>query len=296
MGLQNKIELGAVQSTDECSVSHSDVAGTTGPLRSGEVAIVGAGPGDPELLTLKAYKLLLSADVVLYDYLVAAEILALVKANTQLVCVGKRAGKHKVDQQQTNQWLIDYARQGKKVVRLKGGDPFMFGRGGEEIAELVVAGICFQVVPGITSASGASAYAGLPLTHRDYAQSVTFVTGHQQGTQGNGSELDWHAMSRPNQTLVIYMGVAKAPLMQKQLLENGRAADTPVAIIAKATQPSQKIWVGRLDQLSDLADDACTPALIIVGEVVSLAEKQQWLESSRWASSPTRVESLTHTI
>lgn len=293
MGLQNKIELGAAQSADEHSVSHCDVTGTTGPLRSGEVAIVGAGPGDPELLTLKAYNLLRSADVVLYDYLVAAEILALVKTNTQLVCVGKRAGKHKVGQQQTNQWLIDYARQGKKVVRLKGGDPFMFGRGGEEVAELVAAGICFQVVPGITSASGASAYAGLPLTHRDHAQSVTFVTGHQQGS---GSELDWRAMSRPNQTLVIYMGVAKASLMQKQLLENGRAADTPVAIIAKATQPSQKIWVGRLDQLSDLADGACTPALIIVGEVVSLAEKQQWLESSRRASSPTSVELVTHTI
>lgn len=242
-------------------------------LQAGEVALVGAGPGDPELLTVKALSYLQQADVVLYDYLVADDIMALIPSDTILVCVGKRAGHHSVPQEKTNQLLVDFARQGYRVVRIKGGDPFMFGRGGEELEVLFEAGVKFQVVPGITAAAGATAYAGIPLTHRDYAQSALFVTGH---LKAQTEELDWSTLARTQQTLVIYMGLGNAAMITQQLLEHGRQANTPVAIIERGTQSSQQVLFGTLQQLPNLAAQAQSPALIVVGEVVALAAKLHW--------------------
>ncbi|HAS3655471.1 TPA: uroporphyrinogen-III C-methyltransferase [Vibrio cholerae] len=242
-------------------------------LQAGEVALVGAGPGDPELLTVKALSYLQQADVVLYDYLVSDEIMALIPSETILVCVGKRAGHHSVPQEKTNQLLVDFARQGYRVVRIKGGDPFMFGRGGEELEVLFEAGVKFQVVPGITAAAGATAYAGIPLTHRDYAQSALFVTGHLKAQAG---DLDWSTLARGKQTLVIYMGLSNAAAIAEQLQLHGRQASTPVAIIERGTQVNQQVLIGTLQTLPNLASQAQSPALIVVGEVVALAAKLHW--------------------
>lgn len=242
-------------------------------LQAGEVALVGAGPGDPELLTVKALSYLQQADVVLYDYLVSDEIMALIPSETILVCVGKRAGHHSVPQEKTNQLLVDFARQGYRVVRIKGGDPFMFGRGGEELEVLFEAGVKFQVVPGITAAAGATAYAGIPLTHRDYAQSALFVTGH---LKAQAEDLDWSTLARGKQTLVIYMGLSNAAAIAEQLQLHGRQASTPVAIIERGTQANQQVLIGTLQTLPNLASQAQSPALIVVGEVVALAAKLHW--------------------
>ncbi|EHS7465625.1 uroporphyrinogen-III C-methyltransferase [Vibrio cholerae] len=242
-------------------------------LQAGEVALVGAGPGDPELLTVKALSYLQQADVVLYDYLVSDDIMALIPTETILVCVGKRAGHHSVPQEKTNQLLVDFARQGYRVVRIKGGDPFMFGRGGEELEVLFEAGVKFQIVPGITAAAGATAYAGIPLTHRDYAQSALFVTGH---LKAQAEDLDWSTLARGKQTLVIYMGLSNAAAIAEQLQQHGRDANTPVAIIERGTQTSQKVRIGTLQTLPSLAIQAQSPALIVVGEVVELANKLHW--------------------
>ncbi|WP_088876603.1 uroporphyrinogen-III C-methyltransferase [Vibrio mediterranei] len=244
-------------------------------LRAGEVALIGAGPGDPELLTLKALNLLQQADVVLYDYLVSDEIMELVPESTILVCVGKRAGHHSVPQEKTNQLLVEFAQSGHKVARIKGGDPFVFGRGGEELQVLAAAGIQFQVIPGITAAAGATAYAGIPLTHRDYAQSALFVTGH---LKPDADDMDWSTLARGNQTLVIYMGLMKSDYIQQQLLAHGRSNAVPVAIIERGTQRSQKVLRGQLSNLPGLAQQAESPALIVVGEVVSLADELSWFE------------------
>ncbi|CAM2960391.1 uroporphyrinogen-III C-methyltransferase [Vibrio mytili] len=246
-------------------------------LQPGEVALIGAGPGDPELLTVKALNCLQQADVVLYDYLVSEEIMALIPSDTILVCVGKRAGHHSVPQEKTNQLLIDFAKQGHRVVRVKGGDPFVFGRGGEELEVLADGGVRFQVVPGITAAAGATAYAGIPLTHRDYAQSAIFVTGH---LKEESDEMDWSTLARGNQTLVIYMGLMKSHYIQNQLIKHGRSAATPIAIIERGTQIQQKVFKGNLSQLSDLSKDAQSPSLIVVGEVVQLSQKLDWFLSS----------------
>ncbi|MHC6802777.1 uroporphyrinogen-III C-methyltransferase [Vibrio antiquarius] len=262
-------------------VSDNSVAGVTRfakqSLQPGEVALVGAGPGDPELLTVKALNYLQQADVVLYDYLVSEEIMALIPSDTILVCVGKRAGHHSVPQEKTNQLLVDFAKQGYKVVRIKGGDPFVFGRGGEELEVLADAGVRFQVVPGITAAAGATAYAGIPLTHRDYAQSAIFVTGH---LKEESDEMDWSTLARGNQTLVIYMGLMKSHYIQNQLIKHGRSASTPIAIIERGTQIQQKVFTGELSQLSDLSKEAQSPSLIVVGEVVRLSQKLDWFLSS----------------
>ncbi len=242
-------------------------------LQAGEVALVGAGPGDPELLTVKALSYLQQADVVLYDYLVSDEIMALIPSETILVCVGKRAGHHSVPQEKTNQLLVDFARQGYRVVRIKGGAPFMFGRGGEELEVLFEAGVKFQVVPGITAAAGATAYAGIPLTHRDYAQSALFVTGH---LKAQAEDLDWSTLARGKQTLVIYMGLSNAAAIAEQLQLHGRQASTPVAIIERGTQVNQQVLIGTLQTLPSLASQAQSPALIVVGEVVALAAKLHW--------------------
>ncbi|KDO13863.1 uroporphyrin-III methyltransferase [Vibrio metoecus] len=246
---------------------------TRSQLQAGEVALVGAGPGDPELLTVKALSYLQQADVVLYDYLVSDDIMALIPTETILVCVGKRAGHHSVPQEKTNQLLVDFARQGYRVVRIKGGDPFMFGRGGEELEVLFEAGVKFQIVPGITAAAGATAYAGIPLTHRDYAQSALFVTGH---LKAQAEDLDWSTLARGKQTLVIYMGLSNAAAIAEQLQQHGRDAYTPVAIIERGTQTSQKVLIGTLQTLPSLATQAQSPALIVVGEVVALADKLHW--------------------
>ena len=245
----------------------------TEEVTQGDVALVGAGPGDPSLLTLKALQLMQQADVVLYDRLVSKEILDLVRRDADLISVGKAAGKHEVEQSRTNQMLVEYAQQGKKVVRLKGGDSFIFGRGGEELEELVEAGVAFQVVPGITAASGCSAYAGIPLTHRDYAQSVTFVTGHRKA---DGQPLNWKALAIPNQTLVVYMGLLQATDIQNNLLINGRDGNTPVALINKGTRYDQQVITGCLSELSQLGGGLEGATLIIVGEVVDLANKLSW--------------------
>ncbi len=240
-----------------------------------EVYVVGAGPGDPELLTLKALQLMQQADVVVYDYLVSEPIMQLVRRDAELICVGKKAGAHSVAQEHTNQLLIDLALAGKKVCRLKGGDPFIFGRGAEEIEVLLPHQIPFQVVPGITAAAGCAAYAGIPLTHRDYAQAVQFVTGH---CQKDGKEPDWHSLSRANQTLVIYMGLMKSAHIQAQLLAAGRAADTPIAILENGTRPEQRVITGTLAQLADLIEmqQVQSPALLVIGEVVALQHKLAW--------------------
>lgn len=239
----------------------------------GQVALIGAGPGDAGLLTLRALQLMQQADVVLYDYLVSDEVMDLVRRDAELVCVGKKAGFHSVPQEETNRLIVHYAQQGKRVVRLKGGDPFVFGRGGEELEVLFDADIPFQVVPGITAAAGATAYAGIPLTHRDYAQTAMFVTGH---LKPDGDTLDWSTLARGKQTLVIYMGLMKSSHIQQQLLEHGRGADTPIAIIERGTQKPQKVLKGQLSELAELAKHAASPSLIVVGEVVNLSTKLDW--------------------
>ncbi len=238
-------------------------------FRPGSVCLVGAGPGDPELLTLKALRRIAAADVVLYDNLVGPELLKWVNQGTECHYVGKKAAKHALPQQQVNQWLVDLARAGKRVVRLKGGDPFIFGRGGEEMDALLEAGIAVEVVPGITAAVGCAAYAGIPLTHRDWAQSVTFATGHlKQGL----NELDWAGLSRPAQTVVFYMGMTAAAGIAEALMAHGRAPETPVAVIYHGTRPDQKVVIATLKTLAKQisAEAIKPPALLIVGEVVRL--------------------------
>nr|WP_198557032.1 uroporphyrinogen-III C-methyltransferase [Enterovibrio nigricans] len=239
----------------------------------GEVALIGAGPGDPGLLTLRALQVMQQADVVLYDYLVSDEIMELCRRDAELICVGKRASYHSVSQEETNAMLIKHAQNGKRVVRLKGGDPFMFGRGGEELQVLQEAGVPFQVVPGITAAAGATAYAGIPLTHRDYAQTAMFITGH---LKKEDDSFRWATLARGRQTLVIYMGLMKSGHIQQQLIHHGRAPDTPVAIIENGTRANQKIYKGQLSELESLAEGVGSPALIVVGEVVELADQLSW--------------------
>ncbi|EMI0371712.1 TPA: siroheme synthase CysG [Serratia marcescens] len=239
----------------------------------GEIALVGAGPGDVGLLTLRGLQVMQQADVVLYDHLVSGEILDLVRRDAERICVGKRAGAHSVIQEETNRLLVELAQQGKRVVRLKGGDPFIFGRGGEELQVAAAAGIPFQVVPGVTAAAGATAYAGIPLTHRDHAQSVTFITGH---CRPDGDGLDWADLARARQTLAIYMGTMKAADISQRLIAHGRAADTPVAVISRGTRADQQVQIGALYQLEHLAQRAPLPALLVIGEVVELHHQIAW--------------------
>lgn len=245
----------------------------------GEVCLIGAGPGDPDLLTFKALRLLQAADVILYDRLVAPAIVDLARRDAERVYVGKARSDHAVPQEEINQLLIDYAKQGKRVVRLKGGDPFIFGRGGEEIEGLAEQGIPFQVVPGITAAAGCASYAGIPLTHRDYAQSVRFVTGH---LKNNTSDLNWPELVGTHQTVVFYMGLNNLAQICQQLMAHGRSEDTPIAIVQKGTTVEQKVLIGDLSSLPAevLKHEIKAPTLIIVGEVVKLHEKLNWFKPS----------------
>jgi uroporphyrin-III C-methyltransferase/precorrin-2 dehydrogenase/sirohydrochlorin ferrochelatase len=241
----------------------------------GEVYLVGAGPGDPELLTLKALRLMQQADVIIYDRLVSPAILELCRRDADKIYVGKARSNHSVPQEGINALLVEYAAKGKRVCRLKGGDPFIFGRGGEEIQELFAAGVAFQVVPGITAASGCSAYAGIPLTHRDYAQSVRFLTGH---LKEGSPELPWKELVYENQTLVLYMGLVGLEKICAQLIAHGQRPNMPVALISKGTTPEQKVVVGTLADIASKVSEyqIQAPTLTIIGEVVSLREQLQW--------------------
>jgi uroporphyrin-III C-methyltransferase/precorrin-2 dehydrogenase/sirohydrochlorin ferrochelatase len=244
---------------------------------TGEVYLVGGGPGDPDLLTFKALRLMQQADVILYDRLVSKEVMELVRRDAELIYVGKERDNHAVPQGGINKLLVDLAKQGRRVCRLKGGDPFIFGRGGEEIEELAQHNIPFQVVPGITAASGCSTYSGIPLTHRDYSQSARFVTGHlKDGTMN----LPWGELAVEHQTIVFYMALVGAKHLSQQLIKHGMREDMPVALVEKGTTPDHKVWVTNLANLSHTVDnnDIKAPTLIIVGEVVKLREKLNWFE------------------
>ena len=243
----------------------------------GQVYLVGAGPGDPDLLTFRALRLMQKADVVVYDRLVSPQILELVRRDAEKIYVGKAKSNHTLPQDDINQLMVDEAKKGNRVVRLKGGDPFIFGRGGEEIQTLIQHGIEFQVVPGITAASGASSYAGIPLTHREHAQSVVFATGHLK----NGTiDLNWPALAQKNQTAVFYMGLTGLPIICEKMIEHGLDATTPIALVQSATTEKQQVLTGTLENIVAKQEKAQLqpPTLIIVGSVVSLHDELNWFQ------------------
>jgi uroporphyrin-III C-methyltransferase / precorrin-2 dehydrogenase / sirohydrochlorin ferrochelatase len=266
----------------------SELAGQlAAPSRpAGSVVLVGAGPGDPGLLTLNALRALQEADVILHDRLVSDDVLALARRDATRIAVGKAARAHSVPQERIHELMLEHARAGRRVVRLKGGDPFVFGRGGEELEVLARHGIPFEVVPGITAALACGAYAGIPLTHRGHSQSLRLVTAHcRDSCEG----LDWRSLAEPRQTLALYMGVAALATVGEQLVRHGRAPSTPVAVVERGSQPCQRVILARLDELDDLAcrGDVQSPALLVVGEVAALAADLHW-----FGEPPLRWEAL----
>lgn len=243
----------------------------------GWVYLVGAGPGDPDLLTRKAARLIAEADVIVHDNLVTPAILELVRPDAERIYAGKQRGDHALAQEEINHLLVRLAKMGRRVVRLKGGDPYIFGRGGEEVETLAADGIPFEVVPGVTAAAGVAAYAGIPLTHRDHAQACVFVTGQLQDGSMN---LDWPGLARRRQTVVIYMGLSGLPVLCEKLMEHGLPPDWPAAIVQRGTQPGQRTVTGTLATLPALAAAAQlrAPTLIIVGTVVTLRDKLRWFD------------------
>ncbi len=248
---------------------------TKQPFVAGEVALVGAGPGDPDLLTLQAFRMISQGDVIIYDRLVSKEIMALVPQDAELVYVGKKQAEHRVPQDGINQLLVDHAKSGKRVVRLKGGDPFVFGRGGEEAQFLLKNDVACHIVPGMTAASACTSYAGIPLTHRNISRSCTFITGHVQ--EDGELDIPWNALSDEKQTVVFYMGVKTLPTIIEQLEKAGRSDQTPAALIRKGTRPDQEVYKGTLHSLNDLVKihDIKPPTLIVIGEVVNVFDEKQ---------------------
>ena len=244
----------------------------------GEVYLVGAGPGDPDLLTFRALRLMQQADIALYDRLIHPSIIDLIRRDAKKIYVGKQRDNHELRQEEINDLLVKYARKGYRVLRLKGGDPFIFGRGGEEIDSLVDENISFQVVPGITSASGCSAYSGIPLTHRDYAQSCIFVTGHLRKGK---LELNWEKLIQPNQTIVFYMGLVSIDIICNELIKHGLNSSTPCALIQQGTTPDQKVYISTLESMGDVVkkEKPSAPTIFIIGNVVTLRNKLNWFQS-----------------
>jgi len=270
-------ELVLAGRVNEAEVFLDEILDKPDPSPTGEVYLVGAGPGDPDLLTFKALRLMQRADVVLYDRLVSQSVLDLVRRDAELIYVGKQRGHHTMRQTHINEHLVELAREGYRVLRLKGGDPFIFGRGGEEIDSLASHNIPFQVVPGITAASGCSAYAGIPLTHRDYAQSCVFVAGHlKDGTV----DLNWQALAQPEQTVVFYMGLIGLPVITRQLVAHGLSPQTPAALIQQGTTPEQRVLTATLETLPELVEreKPRPPTLLIVGSVVELHARLGWFK------------------
>ncbi len=272
----------------------SDAGGGDADFTKGEVYLVGAGPGDPDLLTFRALRLMQRADVVLYDRLVGDGIIDLLRRDAERIYVGKLPHQHTMQQEEISQLMVDLAKQGKRVLRLKGGDPFIFGRGGEEIELLAENNIRFQVVPGITAASGATAYAGIPLTHRDYSQSCVFVTAHgREGVLG----LDWEVLLRPAQTVAIYMGLSSLEFLSEQFVQRGADPNTPAAIIDNGTRANQRVAVGTISDLHEIAqrNEMTGPSMIVIGEVVRLREKLRWFsehDSAKFSMGLSAKETL----
>lgn len=259
--------------------------------RHGVVYLVGAGPGDPELLTLRAIRLLGQTDVIVYDHLVSPAVLDFVSPTAQRIYAGKRRNEHTMRQEQINSLLVKLAREGKHVVRLKGGDPFVFGRGGEEMQALAAEGIDFEVVPGVTAACGVASYAGIPLTHRDHAQACMFVTGHLKDGSAN---LDWAALVRPRQTVVIYMGLNALGEICRQLIEHGAPPTRSIAVVQHGTIATQKVLTGSLADLPERVRESgfTSPCLIIVGEVVKLHASLAWFKPMQAEISPPLAVSV----
>jgi uroporphyrin-III C-methyltransferase/precorrin-2 dehydrogenase/sirohydrochlorin ferrochelatase len=277
-GVAERVFSGHMEEAD--AAMSRELEGACPSTRMGEVYLVGGGPGDPDLLTFRALRLMQQADVVVYDRLVAEAVLEMTRRDAQRIYVGKERDQHAMRQEEINQLLVRLAKEGKRVVRLKGGDPFIFGRGGEEIDTLSAEGVPFQVVPAITAASGCAAYSGIPLTHRDYAQSVTFVTGHlKDGTMN----LNWVQLAQPNQTVVFYMGLLGLPVICRELIAQGVSPDHPVALIQQGTTEHQRVFTGTLATIQSIVERERPkpPTLIIVGEVVRLQEKLSWYQAPK---------------